>query len=79
MRTLGAALIPKWFGTRHLGSIQGAMTFLGVLASAAGPIAFSLTETATGSFRSAATLWAMAPIVAAAFALSKRPVPARTA
>ena len=79
VRTLGAALIPKWFGTRHLGSIQGAMTFLGVLASAAGPIAFSLTETATGSFRSAATLWAMAPIVAAAFALSKRPVPARAA
>lgn len=78
VRTLGAALIPKWFGTRHLGSIQGAMTFLGVLASAAGPIAFSLTESATGSFRNAATLWAMAPIVAAAFALSKRPVPART-
>lgn len=75
VRTLGAALIPTWFGTKHLGSIQGAMTFLGVLASAAGPIAFSLTETATGSFREAATLWAAAPIVAAVFALSKRPVP----
>ncbi|MDG1366478.1 MAG: MFS transporter [Acidimicrobiales bacterium] len=79
VRTLGAALIPQWFGTRNLGSIQGAMTFLGVLASAAGPIAFSLTQTATGSFRNAATLWAIAPIVAAAFALSKRPIPTRTA
>lgn len=78
IRTLGAALIPKWFGTRHLGSIQGAMTFLGVLASAAGPIAFSVTQTTAGSFRSAATLWALAPLVAAAFALSKRPVPSPT-
>lgn len=78
VRTLGAALIPKWFGTKHLGSIQGAMTFLGVLASAAGPIAFSLTESATGSFRTSATLWAVVPLVAAAFALSKRPVPTRT-
>lgn len=75
VRTLGAALIPTWFGTRHLGSIQGSMTFLGVLASAAGPIAFSLTETASGSFRQSATLWMMAPLIAAAFALSKRPVP----
>ena len=77
VRTLGAALIPMWFGTRHLGSIQGAMTFLGVLASAAGPIAFSLTETASGSFQNAATLWAVAPLIAAVFALSKRPVSAR--
>lgn len=78
IRTLSAALIPTWFGTRHLGSIQGAMTFLGVLASAAGPIAFSITQTATGSFREAATLWAMVPVAAAAFALSKRPVPTRS-
>ena len=47
VRTLGAALLPAWFGTRHLGSIQGTMSFIGVLASAAGPIAFSLTESAT--------------------------------
>ncbi|HAB57895.1 MAG TPA: MFS transporter, partial [Acidimicrobiaceae bacterium] len=28
IRTLGAALLPAWFGTRHLGSIQGAMSFI---------------------------------------------------
>ena len=78
VRTLGAALLPAWFGTRHLGAIQGAMTFLGVLASAAGPIAFSLTESAAGSFRTSATLWALVPIIAAFFALSKRPVAAPT-
>ncbi|MEM9519724.1 MAG: MFS transporter [Actinomycetota bacterium] len=74
VRTLGAALLPAWFGTKHLGAIQGAMTFLGVLASAAGPIAFAVTESATDSFRTSATLWAIAPLVAAFFALSKRPV-----
>ena len=78
VRTLSAALIPSWFGTRHLGAIQGAMTFLGVLASAAGPIAFSVTESAAGGFREAATLWAAVPLIAATFALSKRPVPSRT-
>lgn len=73
-RTIGAALIPTWFGTRHIGAIQGALTFLTVLASAAGPIAFSLTESATGSFRTSATIWALAPAVAFFFALSKRPL-----
>lgn len=77
VRTLSAALIPSWFGTRHLGAIQGAMTFLGVLASAAGPIAFSVTESVAGGFREAATLWAAVPLLAATFALSKRPVPSR--
>jgi MFS family permease len=77
VRTLGAAVIPLWFGTRHIGAIQGSLTFLGVLASAAGPIAFALTESATGSFRTAATLWAMVPLVTTVFALSKRPIPAR--
>ena len=54
------------------------MTFIGVLASAAGPIAFALTESATDSFRTSATLWAVVPLTAAFFALSKRPIPTRT-
>ena len=78
VRTLGAALLPAWFGTRNLGAIQGAMTFIGVLASAAGPIAFALTESATDSFRTSATLWAVVPLTAAFFALSKRPTPTPT-
>lgn len=69
-RTLGAALIPAWFGVRHIGSIQGALTFIGVMGSAAGPIAFSLTESATGSLRDTAMIWALAPIAAAVFAIT---------
>ena len=64
-RTLGAALIPKWFGVAHIGSIQGALTFIGVLGSAAGPIALSVTEGFTGSFRDAAIVWAVVPLAAA--------------
>ena len=73
MRTLGAALVPKWFGLDHIGSIQGALMFIGVLASAAGPIAFSVTASATGSFRSTALLWAALPLLGAVFAATNRP------
>jgi len=73
VRTLGAALIPKWFGIDHIGSIQGAATFIGVLASAAGPIAFSLTASGLGGFRETAIVWAAVPLVGAVFALTNRP------
>ncbi len=71
-RTLGSALVPGWFGTKHIGSIQGAMTFMGVLASAAGPIALALTESMTGSFRTAALVWCGVPLVGAAIAARNR-------
>ncbi len=75
-RTLGAALIPAWFGVAHIGSIQGALTFIGVVGSAAGPIAFALTESAVGGLRDTAIVWAAAPIVAALFATTAhRPRP----
>ncbi len=69
-RTLGAALIPAWFGVRHIGSIQGALSFIGVMGSAAGPIAFSLTESSSGSLRDTAMIWAAVPLIAAVFAAS---------
>ncbi len=72
IRTLSSALVPGWFGTKHIGSIQGAMTFMGVLASAAGPIALALTESATGSFRTAALVWCGVPLVGAALATRNR-------
>lgn len=72
-RTLGAALIPSWFGVAHIGSIQGALTFIGVIGSAAGPIALSVTEGFTGSFRDTAIVWAVVPLAAAILAaLSNR-------
>jgi len=71
-RTISSALVPGWFGTKHIGSIQGAMTFMGVLASAAGPIALALTESATGSFRTAALVWCGVPLIGAAIATRNR-------
>jgi len=71
-RTISSALVPGWFGTKHIGSIHGAMTFMGVLASAAGPIALALTESATGSFRTAALLWCGVPLLGAAVATRNR-------
>jgi len=69
-RSLTGVLAPRWFGTRHLGSIQGSLTFVGVMASASGPFLFSVTELGTGGYRSTAIVWALLPaLFAAAFAL----------
>lgn len=72
-RAMSATLLPSWFGVAHLGAIQGALTFIGVMSSAAGPFAFSLTELALGDYRSAATVWALAPLLFAAAALLRPP------
>lgn len=60
-RSVTSTLIPGWFGVRNLGAIQGALSFVGVMASAAGPFAFSLTELATGGYRPTAVIWATVP------------------
>ena len=69
-RSLTSVLAPRWFGTRHLGAIQGSLSFVAVMASASGPFAFSLTEIATNGYRSTAMVWALAPAaIALGFAL----------
>lgn len=60
-RSVSSTLPPAWFGVRNLGAIQGTLSFVGVMASAAGPFAFSVTELATGGYRSTALAWAVAP------------------
>jgi MFS family permease len=72
-RSLTGVLAPRWFGTRHLGSIQGALTFAGVMASASGPFAFSLTEIATGGYRATAIAWGLAPAAFAVFLFVRPP------
>ena len=72
-RSLTGVLAPRWFGVRHLGSIQGSLTFAGVMASASGPFAFSLTEIATGSYRATAIVWGLAPATFAAFLFVRPP------
>ncbi|MDH3307679.1 MAG: MFS transporter, partial [Acidimicrobiia bacterium] len=61
IRSTGAALLPRWFGTRFIGSLQGFVTFLVVGASATGPVALSLARTATGEYGSAALLATLLP------------------
>jgi MFS family permease len=81
--TLGAAggaslsitstLLPRWFGTTHIGSIQGTSSFIGVAASALGPVAFSIARDTTGTYEQAATLFALIPIAAAVAAFTIKP------
>ncbi len=70
IRTITATLLPRWFGTAHLGSIQGALTFLGVAASAIGPVALSVTRDLTGSYPPALLILGVLPAAAAVFALA---------
>jgi MFS family permease len=62
-RSLSSTLTPKWFGTAHLGSIQGSLSFVAVMASAAGPFAFSLSEIVLGGYRETAVAWAAVPAI----------------
>ncbi len=50
IRTTTATLMPAWFGTGHLGSIQGLLTLFTVGASALGPVALSLTQSGFGTY-----------------------------
>lgn len=68
-RSVGAALLPKWFGVLHIGSIQGFMTFAGVAASALGPVAFSLGRARFGEYGTTAMIYATLPVVVAAAAV----------
>jgi MFS family permease len=81
-RSVTAALLPKWFGVKHIGSIQGLMTFGGVAASALGPVAFSLGRDWLGDYSVTALAWAALPtavaVVAAVTIGRESPSPAAT-
>lgn len=68
-RTITATLVPAWFGTDHLGSIQGSLTLFGVGASALGPVALALTESAFGSYPPALLALSTLPVAVLLFAL----------
>jgi MFS family permease len=71
-RSVGATLLPRWFGTAHIGAIQGTATFVGVAASALGPFAFSIARDIGGGYEQAAALFAILPLAVAAVALTLR-------
>jgi MFS family permease len=76
-RTASATLQPHWFGTGHIGSIQGALTLFGVGASALGPVVLTLTEEWMGSYPPAIVLLCIVPAAAGLFALGPNRGPRR--
>ena len=76
-RTASATLQPQWFGTGHIGSIQGALTLFAVGASAIGPVALTLAEQWMGSYPPAVVLLCVVPAAAMLFALGPNRGPTR--
>lgn len=74
-RSVSATLLPRWFGVRHIGEIQGTASFINIASTALGPVTFALARDATGGYGGAATWFALLPLAAGLAALLLRPVP----
>jgi len=61
-RPLVATVLPRWYGLAHIGAIQGISLFVGVAASAAGPVAFSLIRDQVGDYSGAAWVFVLIPL-----------------
>ncbi|MEZ5341055.1 MAG: MFS transporter [Acidimicrobiales bacterium] len=75
-RSAVTTLLPTWFGTAHIGAIQGVLTLAVVAGSALGPVALSLTEERLGGYSSAFLVLGVIPVAASIFAATA-PRPAR--
>ena len=71
-RPLAATVLPRWFGLANIGAIQGLSTFIGVGASAVGPVALSLGRSWVGGYIEAAALFAIIPLAIGLMALTVR-------
>ena len=60
---LAATVLPRWFGLANIGAIQGLSTFIGVGASAIGPIGLSLARAWADGYSSATLILATIPLV----------------
>jgi len=69
-RSIRAALLPKWFGTAHIGAISGLITLALVVGSAVGPVTFSLGRDWLGGYSSTAAWLSLVPIGVALAALT---------
>ena len=74
IRSVSATLLPRWFGVRHIGEIQGTASFIDVASTALGPVVFALARDATGGYSGAATWFIIMPLVAGIVATTIRPV-----
>lgn len=74
IRSVSATLLPRWFGVRHIGEIQGTASFIDVASTALGPVVFALARDATGGYSGAATWFIIMPLLAGIVAATIRPV-----
>ena len=68
-RSVGSTLMPRWFGTDHIGSITGLSTLVGVASTAVGPVAYSLARDLTGTYETASLVFVVLPVAVAMVAL----------
>jgi MFS family permease len=74
-RSVSATLLPRWFGVRHIGEIQGIASFVSIASTALGPVAFAVARSATGGYGGAATWFVLLPLIAGIAATTIRPIP----
>jgi cyanate permease len=68
-----AFLWPRYFGRRHLGSIQGAGQTVGIIGASLGPVPFGLAYDTFGSYDGALLTLALLPVLCALAILLMRP------
>ena len=68
---LTSAAIPRLFGRRHLGAINGVQMSAMVIGSAIGPAMFAFVEATTGSYRPALWISALLPAFGLVLAISR--------
>lgn len=69
-RSIGSTLMPRWFGTAHIGSITGLSTLVGVASTAVGPVAYSLARDVAGTYVTASLGFVVLPVTVALVALA---------
>jgi MFS family permease len=64
---------PRYFGRKHLGSIQGTATMIGVVGASLGPLPLGIAYDLFGTYTSALFLFAAQPLLAAILVLFVKP------
>lgn len=79
IRAVEAATFPRYFGTRHIGSIRGMVASLSVASTAFGPLLFAMARDVTGGYGTVLLASAPLSLVVAVAALVVRPPAIRAA
>ena len=71
VRTVTSTMLPAFFGTGHLGAIQGFLTLINVAGSALGPVVLAVVEGRFDSYRPAVLLLSIIPALVLVFSLGR--------